>query len=47
MIDRTDYMPFGTGWAHYEEPKLVSPNLHGLVFTGSYLALIPEMWLSK
>jgi hypothetical protein len=32
MIDRTDHMP------------LVSPNLHGLVFTGSPFALIPEMW---
>jgi hypothetical protein len=25
----------------------VSANLHGLVFTGSYFELIPEMWLSK
>ncbi len=38
------------GWApfmHLEQPTFVSPKLHGLVFTGSYFELIPEMWLSK
>ena len=50
MTDRTDRMPLDAGWApfmHLEEPKFVSPDLHGLVFTGSYFELIPEMWLSK
>jgi hypothetical protein len=32
---------------HLDEPKFVSAHLHGLVFTGSYFELIPEMWLSK
>jgi peptide/nickel transport system substrate-binding protein len=44
------FMKRDAGWApfmHLEEPKFVSPNLHGLVFTGSYFELIPEMWLSK
>jgi peptide/nickel transport system substrate-binding protein len=44
------FMQKDAGWApfmHLEEPKFVSPNLHGLVFTGSYFELIPEMWLSK
>jgi peptide/nickel transport system substrate-binding protein len=44
------FMRRDAGWApfmHLEEPKFVSPNLHGLVFTGSYFELIPEMWLSK
>ena len=27
--------------------KFVSPKLHGLVFTGSYFELLPEMWLAK
>jgi peptide/nickel transport system substrate-binding protein len=44
------FMQRDAGWApfiHLAEPKFVSPNLHGLVFTGSYFELIPEMWLSK
>jgi peptide/nickel transport system substrate-binding protein len=44
------FMKRDAGWApfiHLDEPKFVSPNLHGLVFTGSYFELIPEMWLSK
>src|SRR5689334_3263840 len=44
------FMQKDAGWApfmHLEEPKFVSPDLHGLVFTGSYFELIPEMWLSK
>ncbi len=44
------FMQRDAGWApfmHLEEPKFVSPDLHGLVFTGSYFELIPEMWLSK
>jgi peptide/nickel transport system substrate-binding protein len=48
-IDNT-FMQRDAGWApfiHLDEPKFVSPNLHGLVFTGSYFELIPEMWLSK
>jgi peptide/nickel transport system substrate-binding protein len=45
-----EFMKRDAGWApfiHLDEPKFVSPNLHGLVFTGSYFELIPEMWLSK
>ncbi len=37
------------GWIafmHRLEPKFVSARLHGLVFTGSYFELIPEMRLS-
>jgi len=48
-IDNT-FMRNDAGWApfmHLDEPKFVSPHLHGLVFTGSYFELIPEMWLSK
>jgi peptide/nickel transport system substrate-binding protein len=48
-IDNT-FMQRDAGWApfmHLDEPKFVSPKLHGLVFTGSYFELIPEMWLSK
>jgi peptide/nickel transport system substrate-binding protein len=44
------FMQRDAGWApfmHLDEPKFVSPNLHGLVFTGSFFELIPEMWLSK
>ena len=44
------FMQRDAGWApfmHLDEPKFVSTNLHGLVFTGSYFELIPEMWLSK
>ena len=44
------FMQRDAGWApfmHLDEPKFVSANLHGLVFTGSYFELIPEMWLSK
>ncbi len=44
------FMQHDAGWApflHLEEAKFVSPRLHGLVFTGSYFELIPEMWLSK
>jgi peptide/nickel transport system substrate-binding protein len=44
------FMQRDAGWApfiHLDEPKFVSPNLHGLVFTGSYFELIPEMWLAK
>jgi peptide/nickel transport system substrate-binding protein len=44
------FMQKDAGWApfmHLEEPKFVSPDLHGLVFTGSYFELIPEMWLSQ
>jgi peptide/nickel transport system substrate-binding protein len=44
------FMSRDAGWApfmHLDEPKFVSPQLHGLVFTGSYFELIPEMWLSK
>jgi peptide/nickel transport system substrate-binding protein len=46
----TQFMQRDAGWApfmHLDEPKFVSPNLHGLVFTGSYFELIPEMWLSN
>jgi peptide/nickel transport system substrate-binding protein len=45
-----EFMKRDAGWApfiHLAEPKFVSPNLHGLIFTGSYFELIPEMWLSK
>jgi ABC-type oligopeptide transport system substrate-binding subunit len=48
-IDNT-FMQNDAGWApfmHLDEPKFVSPHLHGLVFTGSYFELIPEMWLGK
>ena len=44
------FMQRDAGWApfmHLDEPKFVSANLHGLVFTGSYFELIPEMWLAK
>jgi peptide/nickel transport system substrate-binding protein len=44
------FMQRDAGWApfmHLEEPKFVSSRLHGLVFTGSYFELIPEMWLSR
>jgi peptide/nickel transport system substrate-binding protein len=44
------FMQRDAGWApfmHLDEPKFVSPNLRGLVFTGSYFELIPEMWLSN
>jgi peptide/nickel transport system substrate-binding protein len=48
-IDRL-FMQRDAGWVpflHLSEPKFVSPDLHGLVFTGSYFELLPEMWLSK
>jgi peptide/nickel transport system substrate-binding protein len=48
-IDNT-FMEKDAGWApflHLQEPKFVSARLHGLVFTGSYFELIPEMWLEK
>ena len=44
------FMQRDAGWApfmHLEEPKFVSAKLHGLVFTGSYFELLPEMWLSN
>src|SRR6266852_6054462 len=44
------FMTRDAGWVpimHRLEPKFVSPKLHGLVFTGSYFELLPEMWLSK
>jgi peptide/nickel transport system substrate-binding protein len=44
------FMEHDAGWApflHLEEAKFVSPTLHGLVFTGSYFELLPEMWLAK
>jgi peptide/nickel transport system substrate-binding protein len=44
------FMSRDAGWVpfmHLDEPKFVSPNLHGLVFTGSYFELIPEMWLAR
>ena len=28
-------------------PKYVSPDLHGLVFNGTYYEMFPDMWLSK
>jgi peptide/nickel transport system substrate-binding protein len=48
-IDRL-FMARDAGWVpfmHRLEPKFVSSKLHGLVFTGSYFELIPEMWLAK
>ena len=45
-----EFMQRDAGWApfmHLDEPKFVSAKLHGLVFTGSYFELLPEMWLSK
>jgi peptide/nickel transport system substrate-binding protein len=44
------FMVRDAGWVpimHRLEPKFVSARLHGLIFTGSYFELIPEMWLSK
>ncbi len=44
------FMQSDAGWApflHLEQPKFDSARLHGLVFTGSYFELIPEMWLAK
>jgi peptide/nickel transport system substrate-binding protein len=44
------FMQRDAGWApflHLEQATFVSPRLHGLIFTGSYFELIPEMWLSK
>jgi peptide/nickel transport system substrate-binding protein len=44
------FMSRDAGWApfmHLDEPKFVSAKLHGLVFTGSYFELIPEMWFAK
>jgi len=44
------FMTRDAGWVpimHRLEPKFVSPKLQGLVFTGSYFELLPEMWLSK
>jgi peptide/nickel transport system substrate-binding protein len=44
------FMQHDAGWApflHLEQATFVSPQLHGLIFTGSYFELIPEMWLSK
>jgi peptide/nickel transport system substrate-binding protein len=44
------FMARDAGWVplmHRLEPKFVSAKLHGLVFTGSYFELIPELWLSK
>jgi peptide/nickel transport system substrate-binding protein len=44
------FMQHDAGWApflHLEQATFVSPRLHGLIFTGSYFELIPEMWLSK
>jgi peptide/nickel transport system substrate-binding protein len=44
------FMARDAGWVpfmHRLEPKFVSARLRGLVFTGSYFELIPEMWLSK
>ncbi|HUZ83439.1 MAG TPA: ABC transporter substrate-binding protein [Gaiellales bacterium] len=48
-IDRL-FMQRDAGWVpflHLAEPKFVSARLHGLVFTGSYFELLPEMWLSR
>jgi peptide/nickel transport system substrate-binding protein len=48
-IDRL-FMVRDAGWIpimHRLEPKFVSGKLNGLVFTGSYFELIPEMWLTK
>jgi peptide/nickel transport system substrate-binding protein len=44
------FMQHDAGWApflHLEQATFVSSRLHGLIFTGSYFELIPEMWLSK
>jgi peptide/nickel transport system substrate-binding protein len=44
------FMQHDAGWApflHLGQATFVSPRLHGLIFTGSYFELIPEMWLSK
>jgi peptide/nickel transport system substrate-binding protein len=44
------FMQHDAGWApflHLEQATFVSARLHGLIFTGSYFELIPEMWLSK
>jgi peptide/nickel transport system substrate-binding protein len=44
------FMQHDAGWApflHLEQATFVSPRLHGIIFTGSYFELIPEMWLSK
>jgi peptide/nickel transport system substrate-binding protein len=44
------FMQHDAGWApflHLEQATFVSPHVHGIVFTGSYFELIPEMWLSK
>jgi peptide/nickel transport system substrate-binding protein len=44
------FIQHDAGWApflHLEQATFVSPRLHGLIFTGSYFELIPEMWLSK
>jgi peptide/nickel transport system substrate-binding protein len=49
QIDRL-FMARDAGWVpimHRLEPKFVSPKLNGLVFTGSYFELIPELWLAK
>lgn len=48
-IDRL-FMQRDAGWVpfmHRLEPKFVASRLQGLVFTGSYFELLPEMWLSK
>ena len=48
-IDRT-FMARDAGWVpfmHRLEPKFVSAKLRGLVFTGSYFELIPELSLAK
>jgi len=44
------FMQRDAGWAPFAPGRaevFVSANLHGLVFTGSYFELIPEMWLAK
>jgi peptide/nickel transport system substrate-binding protein len=44
------FMQHDAGWApflHLEQATFVSPRLRGLIFTGSYFDLIPEMWLSQ
>ena len=44
------FMQHDAGWApflHLEQATFVSARLHGLIFTGSYFELIPEMWLSR
>ena len=44
------FMQHDAGWApflHLEQATFVSARLHGLIFTGVYFELIPEMWLSK